>query len=85
MIRKLFLKDIHTIHEVINQATQAYQGVIPDDCCHELYMPKEELRYEMKNIAFFGWEEEGKLVGVIGFQPVKDVTLTRHAYVLLDY
>ena len=85
MIRKLFLKDIHTIHEVINQAARAYQGVIPDDRYHEPYMPKEELRHEMKNIAFFGWEEEGKLVGVMGFQPVKDVTLIRHAYVLPDY
>ena len=25
------------------------------------------------------------LIGVIGFQPVKDVTLIRHAYVLPDY
>ena len=85
MIRKLLLKDANTIYEVINQAARAYQGVIPDDRYHEPYMPKEELRHEMKNIAFFGWEEEGKLVGVMGFQPVKDVTLIRHAYVLPDY
>ena len=85
MIRKLLLKDANTIYEIINQAARAYQGMIPDDCYHEPYMLKEELRREMKNMAFFGWEEEGKLVGLMGFQPVKDVTLIRHAYVLPDY
>ncbi|MBL7210127.1 MAG: GNAT family N-acetyltransferase, partial [Dehalococcoidia bacterium] len=80
MIRKLLLKDANTIYEIINQAARAYQGMIPDDCYHEPYMLKEELRREMKNMAFFGWEEEGKLVGLMGFQPVKDVTLIRHAY-----
>ena len=48
-------------------------------------MPEEELRQEMRNMTFFGWEETGKLAGVMGFQPVKDVTLIRHAYVLPDY
>jgi len=85
MIRKLLLKDANTIYEIINQAARAYQGMIPDDCYHQPYMLKEELRREMKNMVFFGWEEEGKLVGLMGFQPVKDVTLIRHAYVLPDY
>jgi len=48
-------------------------------------MPKEELQGEMKSMTFFGWEEEGKLVGVMAFQPVEDVTLIRHAYVLPNY
>ena len=48
-------------------------------------MPEEELRQEMRNMTFFGWEETGKLAGVMGFQPVKDVTLIRHAYVLPNY
>jgi GNAT superfamily N-acetyltransferase len=39
----------------------------------------------MKRMTFFGWQEKGELVGVMGFQPVKDVTLIRHAYVLPDY
>ena len=81
-MRRLSSKDTHDICEVINRAARAYQGVIPDDCYHEPYMPKEELRREMKSMTFFGCEEEGKLVGVMGFQPLKDVTLIRHAYVL---
>ena len=37
----------------------------------------------MKRMTFFGWEtKEGELVGVMGFEPTKDVTLIRHAYVL---
>jgi len=85
MIRKLSLKDADTIYEIINQAAHAYENVIPDDCFHKPYMQKEELHREMKSMIFFGWEEGGKLMGVMGFQPIKDTTLLRHAYVLPDY
>jgi GNAT superfamily N-acetyltransferase len=85
MIRNLSAEDAHTIYEVINQAACAYQGVIPDECYHEPYMSKEELHREMKSITFVGWDERGKIVGIMGFQPLKNVTLTRHAYVLPDY
>jgi len=40
------------------------------------------LKWEMKRITFFGWEANGELVGVMGFEPIKDVSLIRHAYVL---
>ena len=33
-------------------------------------------------MTFFGWESNGELVGVMGFELSKDVTLIRHAYVL---
>jgi GNAT superfamily N-acetyltransferase len=85
MIKRLSSKDIAAIYHIINLAASAYKGFIPDDCYHEPYMPEEELRHEMENMTFFGWEEMGKLVGVMGFQPIKDVTLIRHAYVLPDY
>ena len=39
---------------------------------------------EMGAMTFFGWEE-GRLLGVMGFQSVKDVTLIRHAYVLAEH
>ncbi|MBI2303518.1 MAG: GNAT family N-acetyltransferase [Chloroflexi bacterium] len=57
-----------------------YQGFVPHDCLHQPYMPLEELEREMTRMTFFGWEEGG-LVGIMGFQPVTDVTLIRHAYV----
>jgi GNAT superfamily N-acetyltransferase len=85
MITKLSEKDAGTIYEVINKAARAYQGVIPEDCYHEPYMPEPELRREMAGMTFFGWQEGGKVVGVIGFQRVRDVTLVRHMYVLPEY
>jgi GNAT superfamily N-acetyltransferase len=33
-------------------------------------------------VAFWGYELEGRLIGVMGIQPVGDVDLIRHAYVL---
>ena len=45
-------------------------------------MSKDELRHEMDaGIVFWGYEEDGRLVGVMGIQNVQDVTLVRHAYV----
>jgi GNAT superfamily N-acetyltransferase len=85
MIRELTSKDAHAIYEVINKAARAYRRVVPDDCYHDPYMPEEELSHEMARMTFFGWDEGRRLIGVIGFQPVKDVTLIRHAYVLPDY
>jgi GNAT superfamily N-acetyltransferase len=85
MITKLSVKDTATIYEIINKAACAYRGVIPGDCYHEPYMPEPELRREMANMTFFGWREGDKVIGVIGYQRVRDVTLVRHAYILPEY
>lgn len=82
MIRLLGDNDKATIYKIINEAARAYKGVIPADRYHEPYMPKEELSGEMSHMTFFGWVSDNEIVGVMGFQPVKDVTLIRHAYVL---
>ncbi len=81
MIRICQLDDTERIYFVINEAAKAYEGVIPADRYHQPYMPMDELKREMKRVTFFGWEVNGELVGVMGFEPVKDVTLIRHAYV----
>ena len=82
MIRRCDLRDFRSIYEIINDASQAYEGVIPPDCWKEPYMSEEELRHEMsEGVTFWGYEEEGNLVGVMGTQRVEDVTLIRHAYV----
>lgn len=85
MIRKCEATDREIIHRIINDAALAYKGAIPRDCWHEPYMSMAELKREMGEMTFFGWEEEGGLLGVMGFQPVKDVTLIRHAYVLPEH
>ena len=85
MITELTGKETAAIFNVINSAAAVYEGVIPEDCYHQPYMSLEELESEMKKMTFYGWREKGELVGVIGYQPVKDVTLIRHAYVLPEY
>lgn len=45
-------------------------------------MSEDELRREMEEgVVFWGYEDDGGLVGVMGLQQVQDVTLIRHAYV----
>lgn len=83
MIQKLSPSDFDAILNVINEAALAYKGAIPMDRWKEPYMPVEELRKETEDgVGFYGWKENGSLVGVMGIQRVKDVTLVRHAYVL---
>ena len=82
MIRRCQANDTSRIYFIINEAAKAYDGVIPADCYHQPYMPKEELENEVKRVTFYGWEINGELVGIMGMEPIKDVTLIRHAYVL---
>jgi GNAT superfamily N-acetyltransferase len=71
------------ILRIINTAAQAYRGVIPPDRWHEPYMPRDELATEIAaGVIFWGYEADSRLVGVMGIQPVRDVDLIRHAYVL---
>jgi GNAT superfamily N-acetyltransferase len=85
LIRKCSQEDKAEIFKIINESAKAYKGIISEDRYHEPYMPLEELRREMSEMTFFGYEEEGKLLGVAGQQPVKDVTLVRHIYVLPEH
>ena len=74
--------DFEDIWSIINDGAQAYRGVIPDDCWAEPYMSREKLQHEMNDgVAFWGYDDEDQLVGVMGIQEVQDVTLIRHAYV----
>ena len=82
MIRPCTTSDVPEMFAIVNDAAQAYQGVIPADRWHEPYMPLEELKREIAaGVKFWGYEDDHRLVGVMGMQPVKDVTLIRHAYV----
>jgi N-acetylglutamate synthase-like GNAT family acetyltransferase len=77
--------DIPAIDRIVNAAAQAYRGIIPSDRWHEPYMPREELESEIAaGVRFWCLEDSGGVVGVMGLQDVKDVTLIRHAYVLVD-
>jgi len=81
-IRPATGSDTATIHEIINDAAQAYKGVIPADRWHEPYMPMADLESEIgRGVRFYCCQQHGRIVGVMGIQDVKDVTLIRHAYV----
>ena len=68
---------------IVNDAAESYRGVIPHDRWHEPYMPLEGLLSDIAaGVAFWGYEAEGTLIGIMGFQPMHDVDLIRHAYVL---
>jgi GNAT superfamily N-acetyltransferase len=67
---------------IVNAAAESYRGVIPDDRWREPYMPAEELDGEIAaGVAFWGYEDGGELLGIMGIQPVGDIDLIRHAYV----
>jgi N-acetylglutamate synthase-like GNAT family acetyltransferase len=82
MIRQCDERDFELIWTIINDGARAYRGVIPADRWTEPYMSKEKLQQEIDDgVVFWGYEENGTLIGVMGIQRVQEVTLIRHAYV----
>jgi N-acetylglutamate synthase-like GNAT family acetyltransferase len=82
MIRPCSRGDADHIHRVINDGAEAYRGVIPADRWHVPYMSLSKLLREMdRGVHFHGFYQDGTLVGVMGIEDVKDVSLIRHAYV----
>lgn len=82
MIRKCLEADFESIYDIINDAAQAYKGVIPAERWNDEYMTKTELGEEIDSgVEFWGYEENSQLIGVMGIQSVQDVILIRHAYV----
>ena len=82
MIRPIQADEVEIALEIINDAAQAYKGVIPPDCWEEPYMPREELLSEMAaGVNFLSFLENGRILGVMGRQDLGEVTLIRHAYV----
>jgi GNAT superfamily N-acetyltransferase len=74
--------EVPIISQIVNAAAEAYRGVIPADRWHEPYMSQEALDSEISaGVAFWAYENEREVVGVMGIQPVHDVDLIRHAYV----
>ena len=83
MIIEYTKRDSSKILNVINDAAAKYKGVISDNCWHEPYMSDRELLNEFKDgVRMFGYVHNNQLIGVIGYQEIKDVVLIRHAYTL---
>jgi N-acetylglutamate synthase-like GNAT family acetyltransferase len=84
-IRRATAADFDAILAIINDAAEAYRGVIPPDCWHDPYMPYEELAAEIEaGVDFTVYQESGTVIGVMGLQDREDVILVRHAYVRRD-
>lgn len=82
IIKSDLKKDFETIYEIINDASIAYKGIIPSDRWQEPYMSKEELKKQIiEGVEFWNFVEDDRVLGVMGIQFKKDVTLIRHAYV----
>jgi GNAT superfamily N-acetyltransferase len=83
LIRKIQDADFAAMLAIINDAAQAYRGVIPANRWREPYMPDDELAHEIADgVLFWGAEQDGQLSGVMGMQDKGEVTLIRHAYVM---
>jgi N-acetylglutamate synthase-like GNAT family acetyltransferase len=81
IIRQSLESDRPAILAIVNQAAQAYRGVIPADRWHDPYMPADELNREISaGVVFWLAEDQGRLLGVMGIQDKGDVALVRHAY-----
>jgi N-acetylglutamate synthase-like GNAT family acetyltransferase len=82
VIRKSRDDDLRAMLAIINEAAEAYRGVVPADRWHEPYMPADELAKEIADgVVFWVAELDGSLLGVMGMQDKGDVALVRHAYV----
>jgi GNAT superfamily N-acetyltransferase len=85
MMSRLHTTKFNSILHIVNDAAEAYRGVIPEDMWKEPYMSAEELREEIESgVEFYGWVEDKVLVAVMGIQLINNVTLIRHAYVLTN-
>jgi N-acetylglutamate synthase-like GNAT family acetyltransferase len=83
IIRPCTKADLDAMHAIINDSANAYQGIIPEDRWKEPYMDMDELEGEIRDgVVFYGYEEDGRLAGVMGLQDKGELCLVRHAYVL---
>jgi GNAT superfamily N-acetyltransferase len=83
VIRRCREDECPAILGIINGAADAYRHVIPADRWHEPYMSRLELDCEVAaGVAFWGYEADSALLGVMGIQQMPGVDLIRHAYVV---
>ena len=81
-IRPCRAAESEAIAAIVNAAAEAYRDVIPADRWHEPYMSVTEVESEIAGgVAFWGYEADGELLGVMGIQARGEVDLIRHAYV----
>jgi GNAT superfamily N-acetyltransferase len=84
-IRALSADDGAAALAVINEAARWYREFLPPGEYHEPEMTAATWDAERQRMTWYGAYAGAALVGVMGLEPVGDVTLMRHAYVLPEH
>ena len=71
--------------EVINTAARWYREFLPPEELHDPEMDEAEWTAEGQRMTWWGASIDGALVGVMGSEPIGEVALLRHAYILPSY
>ena len=85
MIRPLTSADRADALHVINTAARWYREFLPDEEFHDPEMTPADWDGEALRMTWFGAFEAGALIGVAAVEPIKDVALLRHAYILPEW
>ncbi len=83
-IRLLTENDREAALAVINTAARWYREFLPTEEYHDPEMTPEDWAAEAQRLSWYGAFGPDRLLGVMGLEYVKDVTLLRHAYILPD-
>jgi len=87
VIRRACYEDADEILEVIVKTNRVFfSKIIPKEYFKDPVLTKEELLREMKNIEFYVYELEGKIIGVSGLSiEDREIGVVRRVYVLPEY
>lgn len=81
-IRELRPDDAARAVEVINAAARWYREFLPPEHLHEPEMDEAGWKAEGQRMTWWGAFIDHSLVGVMGSEPIGEVALLRHAYIL---
>jgi len=81
-IRKLTRDEGAAAVEVINRAARWYREFLPPQDLHDPEMDEARWREESRRMTWWGAFRHDALVGVMGCEPIGEVALLRHAYIL---
>ncbi len=82
VIRKLTVQDREPALEVINMVAEWYREFLPPDELHTPEMDGPGWEAEAQRMTWWGAFAGDDLVAVMGSEPIDEVVLLRHAYVL---
>ena len=84
-IRELTSEDRPRAVEVINTAARWYREFLPPEELHDPEMDEAAWEAEALRMTWWGAFAGHALVGVMGSEPIGEVALLRHAYILPGY